>query len=252
MDDELDQPVPPAAEALDCLYERLLLVTRGSPRRPGPATRSHVPRHTSLVTAFADLWHRTAPGSHPCWRARFRRHLRHHHRAARADTLARLQHRIPDPGRFVELRRHGNGLFMFDLAEPITGLHLPPPAARTRAWQTLLHGACDVTAWCNDIASYPEERQTRQVSNYLLVLQAHQSASAEQALSTVVGHITTRAEQVGQAHATLLGHSRAQPSHRRHAIASIAGVLHDSTGAHAAWLTRSGRYTTPTPQGAGR
>ncbi|MEV7013560.1 terpene synthase family protein [Streptosporangium sp. NPDC051022] len=240
LDDEQDDGLAGHDQAwVRRTYGSLLAIVSTS-RPPGPAS--------PLQAALADLWQRTAPRMTPAWRTRFTTQMRHHRDAFLEQADNRVNGRVPSVEDYPRLRRRANGEHMFNLFEVAHRAEIPAPLARTSAWSELCAAANDITAWCNDIASYDRESASGDTTNYVTVFRHALGCDTRTAVEQVKQQIRRRLDDLRNAR-RLLG----QETHRlhlddqRHPIAQVADTLTDLPGTHFGWLLDSGRYTFPPP-----
>ncbi|HEU5159937.1 MAG TPA: terpene synthase family protein [Streptosporangiaceae bacterium] len=231
-----DGPVGGSATAVDDLYGHLLMSLRRGGPRPGA---------DPLELALNDLWRATAPAMTPEWRRRFLTHLERHRAACVEEAVNRRTGRVPAPADYPSLRRRALGRFTFDLVEPVLGIEVPAPVVATAPWQSFVEGLADLTAWCNDVASYALEAARGDPHNYVTVLAAADHLDPGRAAGRVVERIAERAGEIAAAaHAlpadlTALG---VPPGGVKQA-GEVAAVLVRAQRAHLEWLCESGRYT---------
>ncbi|NUT31974.1 MAG: hypothetical protein HOV79_02760 [Hamadaea sp.] len=229
-----DGPLGRDEGATDRLYAE---ITAALDDRPDPAAHP-------VVTTFADLWARTAGRASPGWQATFRAHLAEHRAACRSEARHRRAGRPPSIDEYADLRRHANGPFMFDLAEPILRARVPDELRAAPAWQELFAACNDVTAWCNDVASAAKEQACGDVHNFVLVLAAGRGVSLGEATAEVLDRIETRMADLAAAARALPGDFRRlglpQPPCRD--ASRVAVTLLGAPRGHLEWLLESARY----------
>jgi Terpene synthase family 2, C-terminal metal binding len=231
-----DGPVGGSATALDELYGHLLMSLRRGGPRPGA---------DCLELALNDLWRATVPRLSAAWRRRFLTHMERHRAACIEEAVNRRTRRTPSLEEYPSLRRRSLGMFLFDLAEPALGIEVPEPVVSTAPWQSLLEGLVDLTAWCNDIASYAQEAGRDDPHNYVTVAAAGHEVDVADAVVWVIEQIAGRADEVAAAAralpADLSGLGLAPESVRQ--AGDVACALVRAQGAYLEWLLESGRYT---------
>lgn len=243
-DDARDvSPVGGSATAVDDLYGHLLMSLRRGGPRPGA---------DPIELALNDVWRDTTPLMGAGWRRRFLTHLERHRAACVEEAVNRRTRRTPSLDEYPALRRRTLGTFLFDLAEPVLGAEIPESVVAAAPWQSLLEGATDVMAWCNDVASYAMEASRDDPHNYVAVAAAGRELDPAAAAAWVVDRIAARADEVTAAARTLpedLTGLGIDPADILPAEV-LAAVLVRTQGAHLEWLPESGRYTGRTEPAA--
>jgi terpene synthase-like protein len=244
LDDAIDDaPLGGSATAVHRLYTDLL----------GALRRGHArPEARPLETALAELWAETVPGMSRDWRRRFLLHLEEHRAGCIQEAVNRRTGRRPELADFAPLRRRAAGPFLYDLAEPVLGVELPPGLLGTQAWKALLEGTADMIAWSNDVVSYRKEHARGGgpdpvLDNHVAAVCTSYRFEPERAAHWVIEHIAQRAPDVGTAARALgadLDRLGAGPRRRRDA-AAVVRTLVDAPRAHLDWLAETGRYTEP-------
>jgi hypothetical protein len=231
-----DSPVGGSATALDDLYAHLLMSLRRGGPRPGA---------DPLELALNDLWQATLPQMSADWRRRFLTHMERHRAACVEEAVNRRTRRTPSLAEYPSLRRRSLGMFLFDLAEPVLGVEIPESVVPTAPWQSLLEGLTDLTAWCNDVASYPVEASREDPHNYVAVAAAAYEVDAVQAAAWVIDRIAERADEIAAAAralpSDLTGLGIAAQGVRQ--VEEVAAALVRAQSAHLEWLLESGRYS---------
>ncbi|MFE0026677.1 germacradienol/geosmin synthase [Amycolatopsis sp. NPDC059021] len=148
---------------------------------------------TPMERGLADLWERTAkPLS-----VRTRRALRH----AVEDMLEswlwelgnQVQHRIPDPVDYVEMRRRTFGAELTMLLARLTADPIPPELHRTRPLQAIEHSSADYVGLLNDVISYQKEIQFEgEVHNAVLTVENFLETPRDRAFDVVTDLIDAR------------------------------------------------------------
>ncbi len=236
-DDLRDEtPFGGSATEVDALYEEMArAVRRGSPRAgAGP-----------LEITLAELWRETSEGMSGEWRRRFRIHLEWHRQGCADEAVGRRTGAPPSLEEYPRLRRRTNGPFMLDLVEPVLGVELPERLVRARSWQRLFDRVNDVTAWCNDVASYPHESGLGDSCNYVAL------AVGELELEPLTA-ITWVGERIEEALAGMAAAAEAldsEPAWReldpsvREEADLVVDTLLAVPRAQLDWLVESGRYS---------
>jgi hypothetical protein len=228
---------------VDDLYGHLLMSLRRGGPRPGA---------DPLELALNELWRATTPLMSRDWRRRFLTHMERHRAACVEEAVNRRTGRTPTLEEYPALRRRSLGRFLCDLAEPVLDTEVPAPVVPTAPWQSLVDGLTDVTAWCNDVASYEAEAGRADPHNYVTVMAAAYQVDPIRAAALVVDRIAERANEIAAA-------ARALPSDLSALGVPPGGVLQAddvasalvrAQGAHLEWLQECGRYCARPPMPA--
>ncbi|MEO5875150.1 MAG: terpene synthase family protein [Streptosporangiaceae bacterium] len=235
-DDARDEgPLGGSATAIDALYSDLWKAVRRRAARPGAGP---------LELALAELWRESAAEMGSDWRRRFTGHLDAHRAGCLEEAVNRRTGSAPALEDYPLLRRRTNGLFMFDLAEPVLGVEVPESVAVSRAWLSLVDGTSDVMAWCNDVASFTQDSDP---CNYVIVAMRSLGLTAEAAVNWVNERILVRAQDVQAAARSLpaeFTRLRVDPVTVREVSRLVCGLL-GAPRAHLDWLLECGRYKDP-------
>jgi germacradienol/geosmin synthase len=124
------------------------------PDGPEPGTAALNPVERSLF----DLWSRTSPSLPPGGRGRLRRAVLSMTESWLWELANQLQHRVPDPVDYVEMRRKtfGSDLTM-SLGRLTRASDVPAAFFRSRPMRGLENSASDYACLTNDIFSYQKE-----------------------------------------------------------------------------------------------
>lgn len=191
-----------------------------------------------LEAAFADLWRVTSARMSDRWRARFAVNLRRQHEACRAEADNRASGRMPAIEEYPVLRRGTVGPYLFDLVEPCLRVEVPDWVHECESWQELVDACSDVTAWCNDVASRPKERDD---AHNLVVLAGRQLGLAERdAVAWVLDRIARRCQDMRRAARRLPLHDLPPAAARD--VSKVACAYLAAPRAHLDWLLESARY----------
>jgi hypothetical protein len=154
-----------------------VLRDRGAPAGADPAT-----------AALGDFVGQLADIASPAWMRRFSASLRRFWMdGVVIETMYRQRDIVPDPAAYMATRVESVGGYpVIDLVEIAHGLELPgglakDPIVRRLAWFT-----CRLMAYANDVFSYEKERRVHDVSNYVLVLQHHESLDVARAVDRTI------------------------------------------------------------------
>jgi germacradienol/geosmin synthase len=146
---------------------------------------------------LADLWERTAGGLTPRMRQTLRRAVVDMFDSWLWELQNHVQHRIPDPIDYVEMRRatFGSDLTM-NLARLSLGDVVPDSLRRTTPMLSLESAASDVACFINDLYSFRKEIQVEgELNNVVLVTRTFLACTSQRAMDTVNELITQRREQ---------------------------------------------------------
>ncbi|MGV9778375.1 terpene synthase family protein [Streptosporangium sp. NPDC003464] len=268
-DDEWDEkPAGHAAEIVGAAFARLGRLARVTPPQPREAVPARegetvaaregdaVPARereavaapaegtAPVEAAFQDLWRITAGRMSARWRERFAQGLREQGAACRAEADNRRAGRVPSAGEYPALRRGTAGPYLFDLVEPCLGVEVPARLRESPTWRTLVESCNDVTAWCNDVASYPKERANGDVHNYVTVAAAAFGLPDSGAVAWVNDRIAERAQDLRAAAMRLPGlfdRFGLSPAQARD-VSKVACAFLSAPRAQLEWLLESSRY----------
>lgn len=148
----------------------------------------------ALERGLADLWSRTAAGMAPEARRAFRETV---------DTMTagwlweignQIQHRIPDPVDYIEMRRATFGADLtMSLSRLAHGRRVPPEICRSGPLRSLENAAADYAGLMNDVFSYQKEIEYEgEVHNGILVVQTFFGCDYPTALHIIDDLMTSR------------------------------------------------------------
>jgi germacradienol/geosmin synthase len=128
---------------------------------------------TPLERGLADLWRRTAGPMPPADRARFRAAVERMTAAWLWEMANLIEHRVPDPVDYVEMRRATFGSELtISLAWLASASLVPDEIRQTRVVHQLERTAQDFACFTNDLFSYQKEIQYEdEVHNLVFVLE---------------------------------------------------------------------------------
>lgn len=236
-DDLRDEtPFGGSATEVDALYEEMeRTVRRGAPR-PGAGP---------LELALAELWRETAGPMGADWRRRFRIHLGWHRQGCVDEAVGRRTRATPSLEEYPGLRRRTNAPFVLDLVEPVLGVELPEDVVSTRSWRRLRDGVNDVTAWCNDVVSYPHESGLGNPCNYVGLAIRELDLEPLTAIGWVCERIEEALARMEEAAADLAGEPawRDLGADARTRAGEVVATLLLVPRAQLDWLAESGRYS---------
>ncbi|MBV9061128.1 MAG: germacradienol/geosmin synthase [Pseudonocardiales bacterium] len=163
-----------------------------------PLDCSATPLPANPVEAgLADLWMRTAAGMTIAGRRQFRRAVESMTTSWLWELANHIQHRIPDPVDYIEMRRRtfGSDLTM-SLARIAKTDEVPAEIFDTRTLRALENSAVDYATFANDICSYQKEIEFEgELHNIVLVTQKFLEIDREQAVEVVNNLMTSRMRQ---------------------------------------------------------
>lgn len=155
------------------------------------------PPLTPLERGLADLWRRTAGPMSMADRKNFRDGVEAMTESWLWELLNQMEHRVPDPVDYIEMRRRtfGSDLTM-NLARVTKGRDLPPEVFQSRALRGLEDSAQDYACFLNDIFSYQKEIELEgELHNIRLVLETFLEIDRDQALVVANDLMTSRMQQ---------------------------------------------------------
>jgi germacradienol/geosmin synthase len=200
-----------------------------------------------VEAGLADLWIRTAFPMSIAQRSQFRQGIEDMTASWLWELANHIQHRIPDPVDYVEMRRKTFGSDMtMSLARITKADTIPTELLRTRAMRGLENSAQDYACFTNDIFSYQKEIEFEgEVHNCVLVLQKFLDIDRQQAVSVVNDLMTARMSQFQHIVATelpVLADEFALDSHARKSLEDYVMGMQDWMAGILDWHMLSGRY----------
>ncbi len=208
------------------------------------------PPANAVETGLADLWMRTATPMAMEQRRQFRHGVEEMTTSWLWELANHIQHRIPDPVDYVEMRRKtfGSDLTM-NLARIARAARIPAETFRTRTLRALENAAQDYACFTNDIFSYQKEIEFEgELHNCVLVVQKFLDIHRERAVSVVNDLMTSRMLQFEHVVATELpfvGDELGLDSDARDALDEYVVGLQDWMAGILDWHMLSGRYPEP-------
>jgi germacradienol/geosmin synthase len=201
-------------------------------------------------TGLADLWTRTASPMTIDQRRQFRRGVEAMTASWLWELANHIQHRIPDPVDYVEMRRRTFGSDMtMSLARITRAGEIPPEIFRTRAMRGLENSANDYACFTNDVFSYQKEIEFEgEVHNCVLVVQKFLDIDRQRAVSVVNDLMTSRLRQFEQIIATelpLVADDFNLGADSRDALDAYVVGLQDWVAGILDWHRLCGRYNEP-------
>jgi germacradienol/geosmin synthase len=155
------------------------------------------PPATPLERGLADLWVRTATALSPDDRRSFRKSVEDMTESWLWELLNQMEHRVPDPVDYIEMRRRTFGSDMtMNLARVTKGRDLPPAVLESRAMRGLEDSAQDYACFMNDVFSYQKEIEFEgELHNIRLVIERFLDIGKDEALVVVGDLMTSRMRQ---------------------------------------------------------
>jgi germacradienol/geosmin synthase len=150
-----------------------------------------------LESGLADLWRRTAGPMPVNSRERFRAGVQSMIDSWLWELANHIQHRIPDPVDYIEMRRRtfGSDMTMI-LAQLGHGHAVPPEVYRTTTIRSLENSANDFACLANDLFSYQKEIEFEgEVTNGVLVVQNFLGCDLPAAIKVVRDLMEARVRQ---------------------------------------------------------
>jgi germacradienol/geosmin synthase len=224
-------------------------VRRLSAFMPMDSTEVPPPRN-AVERGLADLWARTAASLSVSARRWFRRSLVDMLESWLWELANHIQHRIPDPVDYVEMRRVTFGSdFTMTLSQLRLGDDIPPEIFRTRPISGLTASAQDYCCLMNDIFSYQKEMEFEgELNNGVLVVQHFLDCDREQAVTVVNNLMTARVQQFEHTVATelpALFNDLNLDTSTREKLKRYVKNLENWMAGVLAWHRATGRYVEP-------
>jgi germacradienol/geosmin synthase len=155
------------------------------------------PPLNALERGLADLWIRMATPMPIEHQRLFRKSVEDMTGSWLWELLNQIQHRIPDPVDYIEMRRKtfGSDLTM-NLARITKGANIPPAVFRSRPMRGLEDSAADYACMTNDLFSFQKEIEFEgEIHNSVLVMRNFLDITTEQAVLVVSDLMTSRMKQ---------------------------------------------------------
>ncbi|MBV9728022.1 MAG: germacradienol/geosmin synthase [Pseudonocardiales bacterium] len=205
------------------------------------------PPANAAETGLADLWMRTTSPMTIDQRRQFRQGVEGMTASWLWELANHIQHRIPDPVDYVEMRRKTFGSDMtMSLARITRAGNIPVELLRTRAMRGLENSAQDYTCFTNDIFSYQKEIEFEgELHNCILVVQKFLDIDRRQAVSVVNDLMTSRLLQFQHIIATelpVLTDDFNLDAEAREALDAYVVGLQDWMAGVLDWHILTGRY----------
>ncbi|HET9257622.1 MAG TPA: germacradienol/geosmin synthase [Pseudonocardiaceae bacterium] len=200
-----------------------------------------------VETGLAELWMRTASEMTTGQRRQFRQGIDDMLTSWLWELANRIQHRIPDPVDYIEMRRHtfGSDLTM-SLARITKAAAVPPEIFRTRTLRSLESAAVNYGCFTNDIFSYQKEIEFEgELHNAVLVVEKFLEVDSRQAVGVVNDLMTARMRQfehILAAELPLVADEFALDAAARGALDAYVEGLQDWAAGILDWHILTGRY----------
>jgi hypothetical protein len=208
------------------------------------------PPANPVEAGLADLWMRTAAGMTIAGRRQFRQAVESMTTSWLWELANHIQHRIPDPVDYIEMRRHtfGSDLTM-SLARITKAGGVPAEIFGTRTLRALENSAVNYATFTNDIFSYQKEIEFEgELHNIVLVTQKFLEIDREQAVEVVNNLMTSRMCQFEHIIATelpVIVEDFQLDAAAREAVDDYVVGLQDWVAGILDWHMASGRYAEP-------
>lgn len=205
------------------------------------------PPANAVEKGLADLWLRTAFPMPMAQRRQLRQGVENMTTSWLWELANHIQHRIPDPVDYVEMRRKtfGSDLTM-NFARIARAARIPPEIFRTRAMRALENSAQDYACFTNDVFSYQKEIEFEgELHNCVLVVQKFLDVGRARAVSVVNDLMTSRMLQFEHIVATelpFLVDDLGLDSYARAALDEYVVGLQDWMAGILDWHMLTGRY----------
>jgi germacradienol/geosmin synthase len=211
------------------------------------------PPANPVETGLADLWIRTAAPMTLDQRRQFRQGVENMTTSWLWELANHIQHRIPDPVDYIEMRRKTFGSDLTMNLARITqtgGIH--PEIFCTRAMRGLENSAADYACLLNDVFSYQKEIEFEgELHNCVLVVQKFLDIDREQAVLVVNDLMTARMRQFERIIATelpVVADDFNLDADAREALNAYVVGLQDWMAGILDWHMLTGRYSEPALQ----
>jgi germacradienol/geosmin synthase len=199
---------------------------------------------------LGDLWARTAALLEPPSRREFRAAVEKMLRSWLWELANHVQHRIPDPVDYIEMRRltFGSELTMV-YAWLRHGWRLPAALLDSRPMESLRNAAFDYSGLVNDIFSYQKEIEFEgELNNGVLVVQHFLGCDRQRATDIVNDLVTQRMhqfERIAADELPVLARDLGIDEAARADLDGYVAGLRDWMAGVVEWHRRTGRYDEP-------
>jgi germacradienol/geosmin synthase len=207
------------------------------------------PPVNAVERGLADLWSRSAPPMPMAARRHFRTAVETMTGSWLWELANHMQHRIPDPVDYVEMRRETFGADLTVTLRRLTpGREIPHEIYNTRPVRALSNAAQDYACLTNDVFSYRKEIEFEgELNNGVLVIRHFLGADAQRAMGVVADLMGARMRQFQHTVATELPalldelELELEETTRRNLLAYVEG-LQDWMAGVLNWHRETGRY----------
>jgi germacradienol/geosmin synthase len=201
-----------------------------------------------VETGLADLWARTATPMSIDQRRQFRQAVEDMTASWLWELANHIQHRVPDPVDYVEMRRKTFGSDLTkNLARITRARQIPAEVFGSRAVRGLENSAADYACLMNDIFSYQKEIEFEgELNNGVLVVQHFLGVGRQRAVSVVNDLMTSRLRQFEHIVATelpVVADNLNLAADVRGAVDAYVVGLQDWVAGILDWHMLTGRYT---------
>jgi germacradienol/geosmin synthase len=206
------------------------------------------PPASPLEAGLADLWLRTAGPMSADARKRFRTAVEDMTSAWMWEMANEIQHRIPDPVDYVEMRR---ATFGSDMTASLARLRLaatvPQELFDTRVMRQLVNAAQDYACFTNDLFSYQKEIQyEHEIHNLVFVLERFLRSTplaARDLVARLMGQRMRQFEHLVAVELPVLFERHQLDEETRAALTRFADQLKDWLSGILQWHRACDRYT---------
>jgi hypothetical protein len=211
------------------------------------------PPANPVEAGLADLWMRTAASMTIAGRRQFRLAVENMTTSWLWELANHIQHRMPDPVDYIEMRGHtfGSGLTM-SLARITKAGAVPAEILGTRTLRALENSAVNYATFTNDIFSYQKEIEFEgELHNIVLVTQKFLEIDREQAVEVVNNLMTSRMRQfehIIDTELPVIVEEFQLEAAAREALDQYVEGLQDWVAGILDWHRASGRYPEPALQ----
>ena len=211
---------------------------------PTPAPLNAVER------GLGDLWQRSTRSMSADARRQFRQAVEDTTESWLWELANRIQHRIPDPVDFFEMRRKTSGSdLLIGLRQLTPGGEIAPEISCTRPMLRLVSAASDCGGLVNDIYSYRKEIEVEgELNNAVLVMQNFLDVDAQGGMQVVADLIASRVRQFEHIVSTELpglSDDLELDDAARNVLAGYVEGLQDSMAGNLAWHQKTTRFREP-------
>ena len=209
------------------------------------------PPTTSFELGLADLWERTAAPLSVDDRRKLRRVIEGTVESWLWQLQNRIQHRIPDPIDYVEMRRWTCGAELTTVFCRLgqQGAAIPPEVLRARPMRSLENAYSDYVGLLNDLYSYQREMEIEgEIHNFVLVVERFLDCGKDKAVQVVNDLMTARAQQFEHVVVTelpALSDDLGLSVHAREGLERYVEQLQKMMSGTLHWCRETGRFNEP-------